>query len=60
MKFGSGYPLKRNNKDGTVIKWNKKNGKLRMQMLPCSYLEREKLAANLLTQYLEETNENPK
>ncbi|WP_413836985.1 deaminase [Desulfobacula sp.] len=58
MKFGSGYPLKRKNKDGTVSEWNKKNGRLRMQMLPCSYLEREDLAANLLSHYLEEIDEN--
>ena len=58
MKFGSGYPLKRKNKDGTVIKWNKKDGRLRMQMLPCSYLERERLAADLLSHYMEEINEN--
>jgi hypothetical protein len=60
MKFGSGYPLKRKNKDGTVAEWDKKNGRLRMQMLPCSYLEREDLAANLLSHYLEEIDENSK
>ena len=54
MNFGSGYPLKRKNKDGTSIEWDKDNGRLRMQMLPCSYLEREKLAANLLNEYLGE------
>jgi deoxycytidylate deaminase len=60
MNFGSGYPLKRKNKDGKCIKWSKNDAKLRMQLLPCSYLEREKLAANLLSKYLEKINENAK
>ncbi len=58
MKFGSGYPLKRKNKDGTVKGWDQKDGRLRMQMLPCSYLEREILAATLLSQYMEGINDD--
>lgn len=57
MNLGSGYPLKRKNKDGTIIDWKETNGRLRMQMLPCSYLELEALAANLLKSYMESNDE---
>lgn len=58
MNSGSGYPIKRKNKNGAVVDWSEENGRLRMQMLPCSYLERETLAANLVKEYLEKNDEN--
>jgi len=57
MNSGSGYPIKRKNKNGAVVDWSEENGRLRMQMLPCSYLERETLAANLVKEYLEKNDE---
>ncbi|MFH0702447.1 MAG: anti-phage dCTP deaminase [bacterium] len=41
MKFGSGYSLKRKEKDGSTVEWKEESAKLRIQLLPLSYLERE-------------------
>lgn len=48
MTLGIGYKLKRKYSDGNVVKWTRRNGRLRIQMLPSSYIERElKTADNL-------------
>ncbi|OWO79563.1 cytidine deaminase [Photorhabdus luminescens] len=39
--LGVGYKIKRKDQDGKAVRWHRKNGKLRMQMLPLSYMERE-------------------
>ena len=52
MNLGSGYALNRKTSEGAAIEWKQTNGRLRMQMLPCSYLEREEQAANLLKDQL--------
>lgn len=52
MNLGSGYTLNRKTGEGSAVEWKQSNGRLRMQMLPCSYLEREELAANLLIEQL--------
>lgn len=41
MKLGSGYVLKRKEKDGSIIEWEEETAKLRTQLIPLSYLERE-------------------
>jgi len=42
VRLGAGYPLKRKDDDGLVIPWElNQNSKLRVQMLPGSYLELE-------------------
>ncbi|RAW96416.1 cytidine deaminase [Photorhabdus sp. S8-52] len=46
--LGIGYKIKRKNKDGKVIKWYRKDGRLRMKMLSLSYIEKEtESAANV-------------
>lgn len=52
--LGSGYPIKRKTSDGQIVDWRESDAKLRTQLLPCSYIEREDLAAVLLSTYLEE------
>lgn len=42
MGAGAGSKLKRKNKDGTIIEWDKDSAKLRVTLLPESYLEVEK------------------
>ncbi|WP_228956904.1 MULTISPECIES: hypothetical protein [Photorhabdus] len=46
--LGIGYKIKRKNKGGKVIKWRRKDGRLRMKMLSLSYIEKEtESAANV-------------
>lgn len=53
MKQGSGFPLKRKNKNsGKTLPWEPKNGMMRMPMLPWSYLEREEIALQILKAHL--------
>jgi deoxycytidylate deaminase len=47
MSAGVGSKLKRKNKDGTVIDWDKDSAKLRVTLLPESYLEVEKSTISL-------------
>ncbi|WP_448512439.1 anti-phage dCTP deaminase [Photorhabdus laumondii] len=39
--LGIGYKVRRKDKNGKTVKWHRKDGRLRMQMLPLSYIERE-------------------
>lgn len=48
MSLGAGYSLARKNKDGTTIDWNAGTSQLRMQMLPYSYVEREKQTISIV------------
>ncbi|WP_341962019.1 anti-phage dCTP deaminase [Pseudomonas sp. RC10] len=52
--LGSGYPVTRKSADGLTVDWDESDAKLRTQMLPCSYMERETIAANLLSRYIED------
>jgi hypothetical protein len=47
IRLGTGIPLKRKDDAGKVVSWNPESSKLRIQMLPASYLDLEKLAASL-------------
>ncbi|MBS9422609.1 anti-phage dCTP deaminase [Photorhabdus caribbeanensis] len=48
INLGIGYKIKRKNKDGKIIKWHRKDGRLRMKMLSLSYIEKEtESAANV-------------
>lgn len=47
MRLGSGYPVKRKDSDGQVLDWKPEGAKLRLQMLPCSYLDLELRASDL-------------
>lgn len=47
MRLGSGYPLKRKDEEGQIIHWKQEASRLRIQMLPCSYVELELIASSL-------------
>jgi deoxycytidylate deaminase len=47
MRLGSGYPLKRKDNDGQVVQWTPEGARLRIQMLPASYVELELVASSL-------------
>ncbi len=47
MNLGIGNKLKRKDKDGATLPWNKNNAKLRVAMLPKSYLEIENTASTI-------------
>lgn len=53
ISLGIGYKIKRKDKDGNTLKWLRKNGKLRMQMLPSSYIERESVSADIVARLVE-------
>ncbi len=54
MRLGSGYPLKRKDSYGNTLNWKQEKAKLRIQMLPCSYIERETLASSMFYKYMKE------
>lgn len=45
MKMSSGYPVKRKTDEGYVNRWKRFATSPRIQMLPTSYIQREKIAA---------------
>lgn len=49
-----GYPLQRKTAEGSVVSWTCDDARLRMPMLPSSYLDREVLASALLEDLLEQ------
>ena len=57
MTLGSGYDLQRKGSGGKVVEWSEEESKLRVPLLPYSYLEREVYATNLLRQNLESISE---
>lgn len=57
MRMGIGYYLKRKNKYGKIINWQESDGRLRMQLLPHSYLEREVRIVSEFKTILERLNE---
>ena len=50
VKLGSGYSLKRKTEEGKTCDWKPEDSKLRLQMLPVSYLELELLASEMFNQ----------
>lgn len=54
INLGTGYKVVRKESDGTVVKWERKNGRLRIQMLPSSYIEKELKAADSLNKIVKE------
>ncbi|WDF98834.1 anti-phage dCTP deaminase [Pectobacterium carotovorum subsp. carotovorum] len=53
INLGIGYKIKRKDKDGNTLNWSRKNSKLRMQMLPSSYIERESVSADVVARLAE-------
>jgi deoxycytidylate deaminase len=54
MDLSSGYAIKRKRKDGRVLDWRPEEARLRMQMLPYSYLDKEVNASDRFYQYKQE------
>ncbi len=50
MRLGSGYPLKRKDNEGQVVQWKLEASRLRIQMLPCSYVELELIASSMFNE----------
>lgn len=48
MRLGSGSPLERKSDGGSTAKWKRSSAKVRPRMSPYSYIERERLAIELL------------
>jgi deoxycytidylate deaminase len=57
VNLGSGYPIKRKNDDGSAVVWKAESARLRMQMLPGSYIDREEATVFNVKQSLEKINE---
>lgn len=51
MQLGSGYPLQRKDPEGQVLDWKPGESKLRIQMLPCSYVELEISASSMFNEF---------
>lgn len=49
MKMSSGYALKRKTDDGQIVEWRRNQSSPRIQMLPTSYMQREKVASARFT-----------
>jgi deoxycytidylate deaminase len=47
MRLGVGYELRRKDRDGQIVKWETEKSKLRVQMLPYSYVELEQQASSV-------------
>lgn len=50
MRLGSGYALQRKDGEGQVLDWKQEGSKLRIQMLPCSYIELELIASSMFNE----------
>jgi cytidine deaminase len=58
VRLGSGYTVKRKNRvTGLTVEWKPENGRLRLQMLPVSYLDLELLASDMFKKSAEHTKE---
>ncbi len=51
MRHGSGYPLTRKVAEGQAVQWKPEASKLRIQMLPCSYVDLEILASSMFNRF---------
>ena len=53
MRHGSGYRLTRKDSEGQAVKWQPEASRLRIQMLPCSYVDLELLASSMFNRFRE-------
>lgn len=51
MRLSSGFELERKNSDGNILDWKSEKSYARIQMLPCSYLEKETKATETFDEY---------
>ena len=57
MRMSSGYAIQRKKPDGTVFRWKRDQAYPRIQMLPSSYIQREKLAGAKFMSTIEKLEE---
>lgn len=57
MKMSSGYVLKRKTADGEIVEWRRNQSNPRIQMLPTSYMQREKVASARFTSIMNRIEE---
>ncbi len=53
MRLSTGFDLVRKNNDGHILRWQRDQSCVRIQMLPCSYLEQETEATKRFAEYRE-------
>jgi deoxycytidylate deaminase len=53
VNLGTVYEIIRKTKDGKPVEWKEHQARLRMQMLPTSYIERESITTNYVNKLLE-------
>lgn len=53
VNLGSGYEISRKDKQGKPIEWHEETARVRMQMLPTSYIERESITTSTIHPILE-------
>lgn len=56
MNLGSGSKLRRKNKDGSTLEWDKATASIRTPLIPKSYLEIEKAATQMWNEHLRNEN----
>jgi hypothetical protein len=52
-QLGSGYPIRRKDESGRLMEWKPEKSRLRLQMLPVSYLDLEILANHMFREACE-------
>ncbi len=57
MKLSSGSRLRRKDSSGRVIRWRRDEARPRVQMLPTSYIQREKVVASRFLSTVEKLEE---
>ena len=53
MRLSTGIEIERKNEAGTILDWKFEQSDARIQMLPCSYLEKETRATQEFAEYKE-------
>jgi deoxycytidylate deaminase len=57
LNSGSGRTIKRKDKDGNIVTWNPQTAKPKIQLLPISYLEREKVSCDKYKSIISQSSE---
>jgi len=58
MRLSAGFEIERKDKRGSILSWTLEQSHARMQMLPCSYLEKETKATETFAVYQEGLENN--
>ena len=57
-RLSTGYPISRKNADGSAVNWKRGTARVRVPMLPTSYLQRERLGVKEIASTMKELEEN--